>query len=236
MKLATRVRIQLKVSIAVAFALIRRKPLHKSAKEYAKEEQEKYLKYWQNCKATQQIQDVCASQEDSGFESGKMTNEKIDNHIVSSSIFRPVTHSSDTNFLLTKSLESVLKYVRKQITENAEETFSKWQGSILEHLFSILKKVLNIGFCTDLIVSLIQDILNRLWETSDGNKNVEWEYQCLILADLCNNELICGEILNFLSEKLNELVVHLQYRVTNCVHTLDIFPLALEDICEPNIR
>ncbi|XP_024082612.1 uncharacterized protein LOC106668665 isoform X6 [Cimex lectularius] len=49
------------------------------------------------------------------------------------SLFRHITHSSGTDIVLTKCLETIFTFLGKAILINGTESFNNWKGSVLEH-------------------------------------------------------------------------------------------------------
>ncbi|KAK9508050.1 hypothetical protein O3M35_007797 [Rhynocoris fuscipes] len=147
-----------------------------------------------------------SNEADSGFDSfGRNSNNSYDQKTYSTCLLRYVTNSEDTDVLISKYLESIFNYVKKLFNKHTMMSFNYWKDSTLEKLFSVLREVSSDEICSDAIVRFIENTLEDIWKCEEINKNLEWEYQCLMLTELCCTYDICYDILKYLMNKIDDM-------------------------------
>ncbi|XP_073990249.1 uncharacterized protein [Rhodnius prolixus] len=158
---------------------------------------------------------------DSGLASIETSANTCEYRSFSTSLLRYVTNSSKTDIIVEKCLQTVFNYIKNSLTKHAVICFNYWKDSILENIFNILKEVSFDGICSDAIISFLESVLESIWNSEDINKHIDWEYQCIMLNELCCTLIICENTLKFLINKLNTAVEKVNEMKTTLLKTSD---------------
>ncbi|XP_024082609.1 uncharacterized protein LOC106668665 isoform X3 [Cimex lectularius] len=118
------------------------------------------------------------------------------------SLFRHITHSSGTDIVLTKCLETIFTFLGKAILINGTESFNNWKGSVLEHVCYNIKKSAFDPDCTFFIVKFLRKALEFIWSSKSDGKITSCECQMLMLNELCCTFEICKHAMEMLIGKI----------------------------------
>ncbi|XP_049838255.1 uncharacterized protein LOC126283772 [Schistocerca gregaria] len=150
--------------------------------------------------------------EDSGYSSvevGKESDRKIP-----SSLLKYILCDSDANDLIVKSVETVLSYLEKSLSDDDEGTLEKierdWRNSLLEDAVNILTDTVNIltqydqgsGECRSACLGFIKKQIHRILTPSKISKYTTCECRCLIVCEMCSSLYLCSDTIEFLLEKV----------------------------------
>ncbi|KAF6213708.1 hypothetical protein GE061_011430 [Apolygus lucorum] len=141
--------------------------------------------------------------QDSGVVSSAANGSKVPNS-VSSSLFRSITHSAETEALIAKSSQSLLSYVRSAVFSTPFDSYYRWKGSLLEKTCHILTCSSVDSQCRSAVVSFIASSLDQIWMIDDGIKSYAVEHQLMILSTLCGLVDVCSSALNNVMSKFDE--------------------------------
>uniref|UniRef100_A0A0A9YNF4 GRIN2-like protein n=1 Tax=Lygus hesperus TaxID=30085 RepID=A0A0A9YNF4_LYGHE len=141
--------------------------------------------------------------QDSGVVSSAANGSKVPNS-VSSSLFRSITHSADTEALITKSSQSLLGYVRSAVFSTPFDSYYRWKGSLLEKTCDILARSSMDSQCRTAIGSFLASSLDQIWMIDDVIKSFAVEHQLMILSTLCGVADVCSSALNNVMSKFDE--------------------------------
>ncbi|XP_024082608.1 uncharacterized protein LOC106668665 isoform X2 [Cimex lectularius] len=115
---------------------------------------------------------------------------------------RHITHSSGTDIVLTKCLETIFTFLGKAILINGTESFNNWKGSVLEHVCYNIKKSAFDPDCTFFIVKFLRKALEFIWSSKSDGKITSCECQMLMLNELCCTFEICKHAMEMLIGKI----------------------------------